>query len=78
MRWRLELLTYDFDITYRAGEENTPADTLSRISMSLSTGKCDKLHELHQSLCHPGVTRMAHFVKIRNLQHSIEEIREVT
>ena len=38
----------------------------------------DKLYELHQSLCHPGVARMAHFVKVRNLPFSIEEIKQMT
>ena len=37
MRWRLELYMFDFDIIYRAGEENIPADTLSRVrAMSLT------------------------------------------
>ena len=31
--------------------------------------------ELHASLCHPGVTRMSHFVRARNLPYSIDEIR---
>ena len=76
MRWRLELSMYDFDIIYRAGEENIPADTFSRVrAMSLTL---DKLSELHQSLCHPGVTRMAHFVKSRNLPFSIDEIKRIT
>ena len=53
MRWRIELSMYDFDIINRAGEENIPADALSRVkSMSLTL---DKLYELHESLCHPGV-----------------------
>ena len=34
-------------------------------------------NELHQSLCHPGVTHMTHFVKSRNLPFSIEEIRRI-
>ena len=51
---------YDFDIIYRGGEENIPADALSRVkSMSLTL---DKLYELHESLCHPGVARMSHFM----------------
>ena len=38
MRWRIELSMYDFDIIYLAGEENIPADALSRVkSMSLDT-----------------------------------------
>ena len=61
MRWRIELSTYNFDIFYRCGAENIPADTFSRIRcMSLTV---DKLYELHEALGHPGVTRMLHFVK---------------
>ena len=53
MRWRIELSMYNFDIIYLAGEENIPADALSRVkSMSLT------IDELHRSLCHPGVTRI--------------------
>ena len=67
---------YDFDIVYRSGEEKIPADTFSRVrAMSLTL---NNLNELHQSLCHPGVTRMAHFVESRNLPFSIEEIKRVT
>ena len=58
MRWRIELSTYDFDIFYRCGEENIPADSLSS--------------DLHNSLCHPGVTRLAHFVKQLNLPFSLD------
>ena len=76
MRWRLELSMYDFDIVYGAGEENIPADTFSRVrAMSLTL---NNLNELHQSLYHPGVTRMAHFVKSRNFPFSIEEIKRIT
>ncbi|CAB4017252.1 Hypothetical predicted protein [Paramuricea clavata] len=76
MRGSLELSTYGFDIANRTGEANVPADTFSRVrAMSLSV---DKLAELHQSLYLPGVTRTAHFVKNRNLQFSIEEIKRIT
>ena len=37
----------------------------------------DDLVQLHNSLCHPGITRMAHFVKTKNLPVSIEQIRSV-
>ena len=72
MRWRIELSTYDFDIIYRPGCQNVSADALSRVCMSMSV---NKLREIHESLCHPGVTRMTHFVKTRNLPFSIDEIR---
>ena len=75
MRWRIELSTFDFDIVYRCGEENIPADALSRVKcLSMSI---DKLRDVHESLCHPGETRMAHFVKVRNLPFSIDQIRQI-
>ena len=33
------------------------------------------LADIHRSLCHPGVTRMLHFVKSRNLPFSTEEVK---
>ena len=35
------------------------------------------LKELHESLCHPGVTRLAHYVKIKNLPYSIKDVKTV-
>ena len=75
-RWRMELGSYDYDIMYRPGKNNIPADTLSRAHCGAIVNK-EKLHELHVSLCHPGITRLTHFVKIRNLPYSIEEIKRV-
>ena len=77
MRWRTELSCYSFDIVYRPGVENIPPDTLSRAFCAalLSAGA---LGELHNSLCHPGVTRMFHFVRTRNLLYSIEDVRQMT
>ena len=37
-----------------------------------------KLREIHNSLCHPGVTRMYHFIKTRNLPYSVNEVRKMT
>ena len=72
-RWRIELSTFNFDIIYRPGKENAAADTFSRAFCSSS--KSADLHDLHTALCHPGVTRMSHFVRSRNLPYSIEDIR---
>ena len=75
-RWRLELACYNFDIHYRRGGQNIIADTLSRsVCSSITT---NKLQELHTVLCHPGITRLHHFVRMRNLPYSIEDIKKVT
>ncbi len=76
MRWRVELSCYSFDIIYRPGIENIPPDTFSRSACGALTS--DSLYQLHQSLCHPGITRMCHFVRARNLPYSVEEIKKMT
>ena len=76
MRWRTELSCYRFDIVYRPGAENVPPDTLSR-AFSAAIPSAASLGELHNSLCHPGVTRMAHFVRTRNLPYSVTDVRQI-
>lgn len=34
-----------------------------------------KLYVLHDGLCHPVTARLAHFVKVRNVHYSIEDIK---
>ena len=36
-RWRLELSCFSFDIVYRPGRDNVPADTLSRAMCAMAT-----------------------------------------
>ena len=49
-------------------------DTLSRVYCTSVTLNC--LYHIHCVLCHPGVTRMYHFVTAKNLPYSL--IRKVT
>ena len=77
MRWRTELSCYSFEIVYHPGVENIPPDTLSR-SFCAALPSAGALGELHNSLCHPGVTHMFHFVRTRNLPYSIEDVRQMT
>ena len=76
MRWRVELSSYKYDVVYRPGKENKGADPFSRIQCSAISS--NTLKELHNLLCHPGITRMLHFVKTRNLPFSIDDIKKVT
>ncbi|XP_068086156.1 uncharacterized protein [Anabrus simplex] len=78
MRWRLELSPYSYDIVYRPGNHNQAADALSRVGSINHNTDYEKLLSLHQSLCHPGITRMGHWIRIKNLPFSIEDIRRVT
>ena len=76
-RWRLELSFYSFECVYRQGEENIAADALYRAFCSAITSN-KSLLEIHDSLCHPGITRMYHYVKAKNLPYSLEDIKQMT
>ena len=74
-RWRIELLCYNFDVSYRSGKENVVADALSRDHFTSSMCSIS-LEELHESLCHPGIVRLLHFVRARNLPFSVEDVKK--
>ncbi|XP_018403046.1 PREDICTED: uncharacterized protein LOC108779970 [Cyphomyrmex costatus] len=76
IRWRLELSSFKFDIIYRPGIENVSADTLSRTSASMTPSM--DLDTLHTALCHPGISRLCHWVRVKNLPFSTEDVKRVT
>ncbi|XP_068205162.1 uncharacterized protein [Palaemon carinicauda] len=80
MRWRLELSCFNFDITYRLGSKNQVADAFSHASGCVASLTCtqrDKLTQLQEHLCHPGIRRMTPIIRQRNLPFTIEEARTV-
>ena len=77
-RWRLELAPYDFTTIYRPGNLNCAPDSFSRAAAaSISLPSLKSLDELHKALCHPGITRMFHYVKIKNLPFSFDDVKNV-
>ena len=89
-RWRLELSCFKFDSVYRPGCNNTAADTFSRMKFCSATATSDKslnysantnsvdLSFIHRNLCHPGITRLMHFVRTKNLPFSLDDVKRVT
>ena len=75
-RWRVELSCYDFDIRYRPGEENVPADLFSRVLCSIAPNNKKIIIDLHDHLGGPGVTRLYHYLKTKNIPVSVDEVRE--
>ena len=76
MRWRIELSCYSFDIVYHPGKENVLPDALSRATCA--SAPQDSLYKLHEALCHPGITRLNHFICTKNLPYSLDEVKRVT
>ena len=78
LRWRMELSCFDFEIVYRPGSENVSPDAFSRSYCGAANYGQESLITLHSALCHPGVTRLYHFVRSKNLPYSVEDVRQVT
>ena len=74
--WRMELYCYSFDVCYRPGKEKASVDALSRVG-GLTTSSSN-LQSIHRELCHPGITRMTHVVRSRNLPYSDEDVKRIT
>ena len=57
-------------------KKNVAADTFSRIATIGHPRQ--ELTDLHEQLCHPGVSRLSHFVRSRNLPFTQEQVKAVT
>ena len=66
---------FDYHIEHRPGKLNVVADALSRVP-SIVSFYLD-LAKIHQQLGHPGVFRLSHFVRSKNLPFSTEDVKKV-
>lgn len=74
--WRLELASFSYTILYRPGKQNVAPDTLTR-AYCCTVSTIPSITEIHDSLCHPGVTRLLHFVRSKNLPFSTDDVKRV-
>ena len=69
----MELAEFSYTIQYREECSNVVPDSFTRV-------KCDSIfnnpEDIHAQLCHPGVTRLPHFVKTKNLPYSTDEVKK--
>ena len=77
LRWRMEISCYDFDIIYKPGRDNIAPDIFSRSYCGAVHHDLRSLSAIHDGLCHPGVTRLLHFVRSKNLPYSVDDVRRV-
>ena len=73
LSWRIELDTFSYNVIHRPGSENVAADALSRV-IAVSNSHLG-LRKIHENLGHPGITRLHHFIRSKNLPYSLEEVR---
>ena len=74
--WRLELASFSYTIQYRPGIDNVGPDTFTRAFCASATESNSNLSDIHKQLSHPGVTRMLHFVRSKNLPYSTNEVKK--
>ena len=75
-QWRIELALFSYTIKCRPGKQNTGPDTFSRAFCS-SIASQSSLEELHNNLCHPGISRPLHVVRAKNLPFSTTDVKKV-
>ena len=75
MWWRVALSPYPYDIQFRPGKHNDGPDTFTRVKCASISS--DSLHDIHTALCYPGITRLNHFIKSKNLPYSLDNIKHV-
>ena len=75
MFWRIELGSFSYDIVYKRGQQNVAPDAFSRVCASLSSSA--DLDGIHKKLGHPGVSRLIHFIRMKNLPFSVEDVKRV-
>ena len=74
--WHIEPSQYLYEIAYRAGKYRMAPDTLSRVCCATLSRL--SLYNIHSAMCHPGITRMYHYVRSRNLPYSLDDVRQMT
>ena len=72
--WRAKLGNFDYQIEHRPGKLNVVADAQSQVP-SIASFYLD-LAKIHQQLGHPGVSRLSHFVRSKNLPFSTEDVKK--
>ena len=77
-QWRIEMGAFSYDVIHKPGKLNVTPDALSRICGSILSEKDQlNLNGIYQTLGHPRVIRLHHFVESKNLPYSMQEVKEV-
>ena len=76
-QWRAEMGAFSY-VVHRPGKLNVAPDPVSRICGSILNDNFQlDLRNIHVTLGHPGITRLNHFVKSKNLPYSTQDVKEI-
>jgi len=74
--WRAELGTFSYRVEHTPDVENVVPDALSRPSgVAAAILGHDSLKPIHDLFGHPGIRRLNHFLKQKNLPFSLDEVK---
>ena len=77
-QWRLGIKRINYKIQHRSGIDSTAPDAFSRVCRStIARNSPLNLFKIHETLGHPGVMRLNHFVRCKNLPFSVEDVKWV-
>ena len=75
-QWLFELGTFEYTIHYRPCNKNLAPDALPRICGSITSApSSNNLFQVYDTLGHPGITRLWHFVGSKNLPFSLSDVK---
>ena len=68
----MRLSEFNFDLIFRSGKLNNTPVALSQANFA--SIQDNTLYDIHDAFCHLGITRLYHFVRVKNLPYSIYTI----
>jgi len=77
--WRAEVGTFSYRVEHAPGVDNVVPDALSRPSgVTAALYQGDSLKSIHDLLGHPGIRRLNHLIRQKNLPFILEEVRRTS
>ena len=73
--WRLKLASLAYNIDFQPGKENIAQAALTRAFCANFHNR--NLRQLNENLCHPGISRLAHYIRAKNRPFSVEDVEKV-
>ena len=71
--WKLEMASFCYTAKYRPSKDYVAPDSFTQVLLSAIPASA--LDYIHKALCHPGVTRMLHFIWSKKLPYLTDDVK---